>query len=100
MVRAKFKVTSKSPPYGEGDRKSVDIGMDVVTSGSAENDSFFRWTPSGQLKLSTVNEAAAAQLELGEEYYLDITPARAAAETTALPSTPAQGDNEEGGAGA
>lgn len=41
-----------------------------VVSGSKENESFFRWTPSGKLKFTSHNEAA---FEPGKEYYIDIT---------------------------
>jgi hypothetical protein len=49
--------------------------MAPVTSGSDENKSFWKWTPSGELKFQCLNEAAVEQLELGAEYYIDITPA-------------------------
>lgn len=69
-VRCKFKVENVEP---NGDE--FNITMRAVTSGSPENEEFFRWTPAGQLTFYTVNKAAAAQLELGKDYYLDITPA-------------------------
>lgn len=65
-VRAKFKCIEND---GE------NVSLEVVTSGSGENDSFFKWTPYGQLKMGTVNENAAKQFEVGKEYYLDFTPA-------------------------
>lgn len=80
MVRAKFRVASKSPSSENG----VDIRMEAVVDGSPENKEFFRWTPGGTLLLHTINQAAADQLELDREYYLDISPA-AAAETTSEP---------------
>ena len=46
--------------------------FEAVTSGNPENESFFRWTPSGQLTLSVVREH---HYEVGKEYYLDISPA-------------------------
>jgi len=42
---------------------------------SHENSKFWSATPSGQFHMGTVNKAAVAQLELGKEYYIDITPA-------------------------
>lgn len=71
-VRAKFKVVDKH----DGENGS-QIRMEAVTSGSAENDSFFKWTPSGQLSMGTINAEAAKQFEVGKEYYLDFTPASA-----------------------
>lgn len=82
-VRAKFKVESKEPGVSGG---GFTITARPVIGGSTENDSFYKWTPSGQLTLSTINETAAAQLEVGQEFYLDITPIQSAKEEAgALP---------------
>jgi hypothetical protein len=70
MVRAKFKVTDKTP-NGEG----FYVSMSPVVGGSPENDSFYKWTPGGQIQLSTINTVAADQFEVGKEYYVDFTPA-------------------------
>ena len=51
------------------------VEMLPVTSGSSENESFYRYTPSGKVELGTVNEAAANSFEIGKQYYLDFTPA-------------------------
>lgn len=72
-VRAKYRCTTIDPPGGIGQ----NIGLAVVTSGSSENESLFKWTPSGEIKLFTVNPAAAIQFELGAEYYVDFTKAEA-----------------------
>lgn len=69
-VRCKFKVDSNEIT---GDEAYVKLS--AVTSGSEENASFFKYTPSGQLSLGVVNKAAAEQLEVGKEYYIDISPA-------------------------
>jgi hypothetical protein len=50
------------PVYGNSDPKH-------------ENSVFWAYTPGGSLKLQTVNRAAVDRLELGREYYLDITEA-------------------------
>ncbi len=36
-----------------------------------ENKKFFRYTPSGQISIGTLNPAAWQQFELGKEYYVD-----------------------------
>lgn len=41
-----------------------------------ENTKFWAATPSGELKLNVVNAAACDGLEVGGEYYVDITPAK------------------------
>lgn len=50
------------PVYGNGDP-------------AHENTKFWEASPSGQLMLGTVNAAAAAEFELGAEYYVDFTKA-------------------------
>lgn len=57
-VRAKFRVTSIKPG-SEG----ATINLSPVTSGSAENDQFYKWTPGGSIVLSTINPEAADQPE-------------------------------------
>jgi hypothetical protein len=72
MVRAKFRYDKK-----EDSKDGSQIWMSVVVSGqnNKENDEFFKWTPSGQLTMGTINPEAAKQFEQGKEYYLDFTPA-------------------------
>lgn len=71
MVRAKFKVTELTQTeYGER------IKLQPVTGGSPENESFFKWTPSGQIEIGTVNPDAAKEFEVGTEFYVDFTPAK------------------------
>lgn len=70
MVRAKFRVDCVED-YGQ----QKNIKMSAVTTGSEENKAFWKWTPSGSLTLSTINEEAAKQFVPGEEFYLDFTPA-------------------------
>lgn len=72
-IRAKMKVESKvqgSPGNPEG----WHLVLRPVYGGSPENEEFYKYTPGGQLNLSTINDAAAAQLEVGQEAYIDITP--------------------------
>ncbi len=69
-VRSKFRCDSK-----EKSNDGYHLHFSVVTTGSSENDIFFKWTPSGQLSMGTINEVAAEQFEVGKEYYLDLTPA-------------------------
>lgn len=69
-VRAKFKCICKTP-LDDG----AEVVMEAVTSGNPENDSFFKYTPMGQLTMGVVNPIAAEQFEVGKEYYLDFTPA-------------------------
>lgn len=70
-VRAKFKVQSVTE--SEGGLKTANLSP--VTSGSPENERFFKWTPGGQIQLGTINPDAAAQFVPGRQFYVDFTPA-------------------------
>lgn len=69
-VRAKFKVLSVTE-HADGLKTA---NLQPVTSGSPENAEFFKWTPSGQIQLGTINPAAAEQFKPGTEMYVDFTP--------------------------
>ncbi|MEB7925463.1 hypothetical protein NGJ69_17240 [Atlantibacter hermannii] len=71
-VRAKFHCTSiqKSP-----DHSSAVVTLGAVTTGSVENESWSKYTPSGQLQMVVSNPAAFGQFEQGKEYFIDIQPA-------------------------
>ena len=71
-MRAKFKVQSITP-QGDG----VSVKFAPVTSGSAENERFFKFTPWGSIEIGTVNPAAVAGLSEGQEVYVDFTPVEA-----------------------
>jgi hypothetical protein len=91
-VRAKFKVTrlernwttvptgkkdaNGRDEYGPGEMISV-VATPVYGDGDPEheNTKFWQYTPSGEIKLGTVNEAAGRYFELGAEYYVDFTKA-------------------------
>lgn len=70
-VRAKFSCISiqKSP-----DNSTAVVNLSAVTTGSAENESWSKYTPSGQLQMVISNPAASEQFEQGKEYYIEIEP--------------------------
>lgn len=70
MVRAKF-VCDGIEPSGPG----VRVSLRPVIGGSAENESFYKYTPGGSILLGTINAVAAAHFVKGREYYVDFTPA-------------------------
>lgn len=81
-VRAKFRVSAIERRIGtvwiDGKAQSGEvqtITLNPVTGGSDENKSFFASTPSGEIKLGTVNVEAAQVFQLEHEYYIDFTPA-------------------------
>lgn len=76
MVRAKFKVDSiERSKYGS-DTEIQNVKLSAVYGGdksSEENKKFWKYTPTGNIALGTINAEAAAYFELGKEYYIDFT---------------------------
>jgi hypothetical protein len=68
LVRAKFKVVKKEALEADGGAKIV---LQAVCGGSPENEQFFKYTPSGEIVMQTVNPEAAVQFEEGKEGYVD-----------------------------
>lgn len=52
-----------------------EVTLAPVVSGSAENESFFKWTPYGEFKMGLVQFETAKQFTPGVEYFIDITEA-------------------------
>lgn len=72
MARCKFKCRSKTD-FDEG---FSNIHMEVVRDGSKENQTFFKVEPSGYLDLQYVGAEVASEIQVGKEYFIDITPAK------------------------
>lgn len=68
-IRAKFNVVGVSEVEGGGS----SINLHAVSSGSAENEEFFKLTPSGSINLSIVSPETAAFFEVGKEIFVDFT---------------------------
>lgn len=78
-MRAKMRV-SNVEPYGEGANKQEEITFNAVSKqegydgmGSDENNTYARYTPSAELKITIMNPALIGKFETGQEYYLDFT---------------------------
>lgn len=67
-VRAKFYVYSKTLYLD-----TCLVLLQPVTSGSEENKTFWKYTPSGKLEMSVLKEVGD-MFEIGQEFYLDFTP--------------------------
>ena len=76
-VRAKFRCVNVRGTAVD----SKHIILQPVIGGSEENEQFFHYTPGGLIELQCVNEAASQQFVVGEEYFVDFTPASRPAET-------------------
>lgn len=70
VCRAKFKLTARNE-----NQAGYSLSFEPVTSGSPENDQFFKWTPWGKVEIGTINPEAAMGFRVGSAYYLDFTPA-------------------------
>jgi hypothetical protein len=85
-MRAKVRVISVTPPQVE-----VSPGCDMAppqtiraypvaasgypADGSDENNSYAKWSPSGEFTLSITNPALSNRIKEGDVFYVDFTPA-------------------------
>lgn len=72
MVRAKFMLTKIGINYGAS--RNVEFTPQYDPN-LPEDQRFCKATPSGKFEMLIDNPAALAQLELGKQYYLDLSPA-------------------------
>lgn len=72
-VRAKFKVTKTEHTESSGQLLTT-VHLSPVTSGSPENEKFYKYTPAGGMTLGTVNMEAAKHFVPGREFYVHFIP--------------------------
>lgn len=73
MTRCKFHCNSVRKSVareGTGEIFLYEAEFGAVYDGSEENKEFFKWTPSGSLKLGVYKKDV---FEPGKDYYLDIS---------------------------
>ncbi len=70
MVRAKFKVEQVTHCEHGG-----EVQLQAVTTGSDENKTFWKYTPSGIIKMHIDNASALEVFKPGQEHYVDFSPA-------------------------
>lgn len=79
-VVAKFKVQRLEISIDHNKELLTTVVMNpvfgVVDDPTNENSKFFRWTPSGEIRLGVLNPKAASYFEIGENYYLEFTHAK------------------------
>lgn len=80
MVRCKFKVSEKNQI---GIRSSEGDVPYRFKFSPVMSDGFGKYTPSATFEVLIQNDAASSQLEVGKEYYVDITPV----ETEVIPTS-------------
>jgi hypothetical protein len=76
MVRAKFylqRVEKSMYGYAPNQQEMTTLVLAPVYSQDpeSENKKFWDATPTGEIKLGTVNLEAAKEFDLGAEYYID-----------------------------
>lgn len=79
-IRAKFKIDSISRHAGwNGNKEHHMVKLSPVTSGSEENKAFYAASPGGSMDLTVVKPEVFAGFSPGDEFYIDITPAKPSA---------------------
>lgn len=68
-VRAKFFVQETRQQAGGGG----GVTLQVVCRGE-DNKTWSKYTPSGQINMTVLNEAALAQFKPGQEFFVDFSP--------------------------
>lgn len=66
-ILAKFKVGSTTN-FGND---NLEVKMTPVTSGSDENKSFSKYTPTGDIRMHITNPEVLGFFEAGKEYYVE-----------------------------
>lgn len=70
-MRAKLRIHSVT--QHEGGSETLELG--AVASGTPEDNTYSKYTPSANLKMSITNPALAGQFKPGQTFYVDFTPA-------------------------
>lgn len=75
-VRAKFRLNSYETQLDYRTKEELrSLKLSAVFDGSPENKEFFKYTPTGHIEMGVLNRAAWERFKLGEEFYVDFTPA-------------------------
>ena len=75
-VRAKMRLVSKTDNASHRGGTAVEsttVRLQAVQG--PDNEAWSKYTPNGTLELNITNPAAVGALELGREYFVDLTPA-------------------------
>jgi len=70
ILRAKFVVSRLEIFVG-----NINVELLPAITGSEENKTFSKYTPSGKIALTITNEQAYDFFKIGKEYYIDFTKA-------------------------
>jgi len=76
---AKFELVSVKPQSASAE----ELVFRAVTNkpfdadGASDDNTFARWTPSGELKMNVQNPQLVGQFKVGQKFYLNFTPSEA-----------------------
>lgn len=74
-VIAKFRVSEKRENTEGKPEEGCHVTMVPVISGSKENETFYKYTPSGAITLGIVNPTASEEFTEGDEFYVEFSKA-------------------------
>jgi len=76
-MRAKMKVSEVIIREGHEELKMVPVCKtgSYPEDGADEDNTYAKWTPSGELKLGITNPALHGQFKPGQKFYVDFTDA-------------------------
>ena len=76
-MRAKLQVSAVNKPY-DGAEEVVMFpvtGKPFGPEGESEDNTYAKWSPSGELKLTITNPNLHGKFSVGQKFYADFTPA-------------------------
>jgi hypothetical protein len=79
-MRAKVAIRNVERPYAGCETitfNPVTGNEQFGPNGESENNTYARYTPSGEIKLSITNPSLHNLFQPGQEFYVDFTPASA-----------------------
>ena len=80
-MRAKVRVSNVRPFENNGVKTQENLTFNAVCpsqfgeDGSDENNTYSKWTPTAQFDMTVTNPNLFDKYKIGEEYYVDFTPA-------------------------
>ena len=77
MMRAKMLVHEVTTPWEDAERVKFGAvtGKPFDAEGNSEDNTYARWTPSGDCTLTITNPALIGKFRAGQAFYLDFTEA-------------------------
>jgi hypothetical protein len=77
MMRAKVTVQALNQPFKGAEEvvmRPVSGNSPYGPNGESEDNTFARYTPSGEIKLTITNPDLKGKFDFGDTFYVDFTP--------------------------